>query len=108
MESESSPGSSSQLNNRNNNHIHAGSEIPPVSSLAIVPYHDKDGHDNKKDIDLGSDTPPVSSSPIHDPSNLGPISPALPTVKTGAVLDSGESSNSPESLRDTRISFSRK
>ena len=101
VESESPPGSSSQSNNRNNNNISAESEIPPVSSLALVPYHDPDGHDNTNDIDLGSHTPPVSSSPIHDPSTLGPISPALPTVQAGAVIDSGESSNSPELLRDT-------
>ena len=93
VESESPPGSS--------NNIPAGSEIPPVSSLALVPYHDPDGHDNHNDIHLGSDTPPVSSSPIHGPSTLEPISPASPSVDAGAVINSSESSHSPESLRDT-------
>ena len=99
MESESPSGSSSQ--SINNNNISAESKIPPVSSLALVPYHEQDGHDNNQDIDLGSDTPPASSSSIHDPSTLGPISPAPPGVEAGAVIDSGESSNLPESLRDT-------
>ena len=102
VESEYPPGSSSQSNNRNNNNISAESEIPPVPSLAIVPYHDQDSHDNNKDIDSGSDTPPVSSSSNYDPSTLGPISPAPPSIEANAVIDSDESSNSPESLRDTR------
>ena len=102
VESESPPGSSSQSTNSNNNNISAESEIPPVSSLAIVPYHASDSHDKTDDIVLGSDTPPVSSSSMHGPSTLEPISPASPSVEAGAVLDSGESSNSPESLRDTR------
>ena len=76
-------------------------EIPPVSSLALVPYHDQDGHDNNQDIDLGSDTPPASSSSIHGPSTLEPSSLAPPRVETGAVIDSSESSNLPESLCDT-------
>ena len=101
MESESPPGSSSQSINKNNN-ISAESEIPPVSSLALVSYHDQDGQDNNRDIDLGSDTPPAPSSSIHGPSTLEPISPVSPSVEAGAVIDSGESSNSPESLRDTR------
>ena len=102
VESESPPGSSSQPNNHiNNNNIPAGSEIPPVSSLALVPYHDPDGHDSHNDIHLGSDTPRVSSSRIHGPSTLEPISPASPSVEAVAVIDSSESSHSPESLRDT-------
>ena len=102
VESESPPGSSSQSNNSiNNNNILAESEIPPVSSLALIPYHDPAGHDNNSDIVLGSDTPPVSSSSNYDPSTLGPISPAPSSVEAGAVTDSDESSNSPESLRDT-------
>ena len=102
VESESPPGYSSQSNNNNNNNISAESEISPVSSLALVPYHDQDVHDNNQDIDLGSDTPPASSSSIHGPSTLEPSSPAPPRVETGAVIDSSESCNSPESLRDTR------
>ena len=106
VESESPPGSSSQSTHRMHNNISAESEIPPVSSLALVPYHDKDSHDNNNnnnnDINLGSDIPPVSSSSNHDPSTLGPISPASPRVEAGAVTDSDESSNSPESLSDTR------
>ena len=101
MESESPPGSSSQSNNRYNNNIFAESEIPPVSSLAIVPSHDQNSHDNNNDIYLGSDTPPVSSFSNYSPSTLEPISPASPSVDAGVVIDSGESSNSPESLCDT-------
>ena len=103
VESESPPGSSSQLNNRNNNNISAESEIPPVSSLAIVPSHDQDSHDNNNNIVLGSDTPPLSSFSNHGPSTLEPISSASPSVEAGAVIDSSESSNSPESLRDTGV-----
>ena len=84
-----------------NNNFVEGSEIPPVSSPALVPYHDPDGHDNHNDIHLGSDTTPVSSSPIHGPSTLEPISPASPSVEAGAVIDCSESSHSPESLCDT-------
>ena len=102
VESESPPGSSSQSTNRINNNISAESEIPPVSSLAIVPYHDKGSHDKNNNIKLGSDTPPVSSSSNYGTSHLAPISPAPPRVEAGAVTDSDESSNSPESLRDTR------
>ena len=82
-ESESPPGSSSQSNNSNN--IFAESEIPPVSSLALVPYHDPDGHDNNNDIVLGSDTPPVSSSPIHDQVLLD-LSPLLLLVLRQVLL----------------------
>ena len=101
-ESESPPGSSSQSNNSNNN-LSAESEIPPVSSLAIVPYHDLDRHDTNQDTVLGSDTPPVTSSslPIGS-SNVEPISPALPSVESGAIIDADASSSSPESLRETR------
>ena len=87
VESESPPGSSPQsVNNNNNNSISAESEISPVSSLALVPYHDPDSHDNSQDI-LWSDTPPASSSLTTGPSNLEPISPAPPSVETGAVID---------------------
>ena len=81
VESESPPGSTSQSNN---NSIFAESEIPPVSSLALV----------------GSDTPPVSSSLTTGPSNHEPISPAPPSVETGAVIDANASSSSAESLRE--------
>ena len=101
VESESPPGSSPQSNYRNNNNISTESEIPPVSSPAIVSYHDKDSHDKHNDIDLGSDTPPVSSSANYGTSHLEPISP-VPHTEAGAVIDSDESSNSPESLCDTR------
>ena len=101
VESESPPGSSSQSTNRINNHISAESEIPPVSSLAIVPYHDTDSHDKNNDIHLGSDTPPVSSSSNYGTSHFAPISPAPPRVEAGAVTDANASSSSPESLRDT-------
>ena len=68
-----------------NNNFVEGSEIPPVSSPALVPYHDPDGHDNHNDIHLGSDTTPVSSSPIHGPSTLEPISPASPSVENTPI-----------------------
>ena len=101
VESESPPGSSPQsVNNRNNNSIPAESEIPPVSSLAIVPYHDPHSHDSNQDIVLGSDTPPVTSSLTIGPSNLEPISPALPSVETGAIIDANGSSSLLESLRE--------
>ena len=100
VKSESPPGSSSQSKNSNNNNIFE-SEIPPVSSLALVTYRDKDSQDIIPDIDLGSDTSPLSSS-INGPSNIEPISPAPPSVEAGAVIDSGESSNLPESLQNTR------
>ena len=83
VENESPPDSSSQSNNSNN--IFAESEIPPVSSLALVPYHDPDGHDNNNDIVLGSDTPPVSSSPIHDQVLLD-LSPLLLLVSRQVLL----------------------
>ena len=102
-ESESPPGSSSQSNNNSNNNISAESEIPPVSSLAIVPYHDLDSHDTNQDTVLGSDTPPVTSSSLTiGPSNFEPISPALPSVESGAIIDANASSSSPESLREIR------
>ena len=101
VESESAPGSSSQSTNRINNNISAESEIPPVSSLAIVPYHDKDSHDKNNDINLGSDTPPVSHSSNYGTSHLAPISPDPPRVEAGAVTDANASSSSPESPRDT-------
>ena len=85
VESESLPGSSPQSNNRNNNNISAESEILPVSSLAIVPYHDQDSHDNNNDIGLGSDTPPVSSFSNYDPSTLG-LSPLLLLVSRQVLL----------------------
>ena len=101
VESESPPGSSSPSTNRIHNNIPAESEIPPVSSLDIVPYHDKDSHGKNNNVNLGSDTPPVSSSSNYGASHLAPISPAPPSVEAGAVTDSDESSNSSESLRDT-------
>ena len=101
VESESPPGSSSPSTNRIHNNIPAESEIPPVSSLDIVPYHDKDSHDKNNNINLGSDTPPVSSSSNYGASHLAPISPAPPRVEAGAVTDATASSSSPESLRDT-------
>ena len=65
-------------------------------------YRDKDSEDIIPDIDLGSDISSLSSSSINGPSNLALISPAPPSVEAGAIIDSGESSNLPESLRDTR------
>ena len=101
-ESESPPGSSSQSNNSNNN-TSAESQIPPVSSLAIVPYHDLDRHDTNQDTVLGSVPPPVTSSSLPSGSrNVEPISPALPSVESGAIIDADASSSSPESLRETR------
>ena len=42
-----------------------------------------------------------TDSPINGSRNVEPISPAPPSMEAGAVTDSNESSNSPESLRDT-------